>query len=81
MARQSGDPVDASILSFLTTGRVVSHYLSGTQTRRIGPLVEQYPEPKLRDSSRLAAKYGIDDGDWVKRDHTPFRRWSFRRWW
>ena len=32
---------------YLTTGRVVSHYLSGTQTRRIGPLVEQYPEPRL----------------------------------
>ncbi len=27
----------------LTTGRVVSQYLSGTQTRRIGPLVDQYP--------------------------------------
>jgi assimilatory nitrate reductase catalytic subunit len=34
----------------LTTGRVVSQFLSGTQTRRIGPLVEQY---------------GISDGDWV----------------
>ena len=29
----------------LTTGRVVSHYLSGTQTRRIGALVDQYPQP------------------------------------
>ena len=30
---------------WLTTGRVVSQYLSGTQTRRIGGLVDQYPEP------------------------------------
>jgi assimilatory nitrate reductase catalytic subunit len=32
-----------SIPLFLTTGRVVSQFLSGTQTRRIGPLVKQYP--------------------------------------
>ena len=37
----------ASFPMLLTTGRVVSQYLSGTQTRRIGPLVEQYPEPRL----------------------------------
>jgi assimilatory nitrate reductase catalytic subunit len=41
-------------------------YLSGTQTRRIGPLVEQYPEPLLEIHPRLAAKFGIADGDWVK---------------
>ena len=41
-------------------------YLSGTQTRRIGPLVEQYPEPRLEVNPRLAAKFGISDGDWVK---------------
>jgi assimilatory nitrate reductase catalytic subunit len=64
--RPSGDPVDTEYPLFLTTGRVVSHYLSGTQTRRIGPLVEQYPEPKLELHPRLAAKYGIVDGDWVK---------------
>ena len=34
----------------LTTGRVVSQFLSGTQTRRIGPLVDQYPEPLHRDA-------------------------------
>jgi assimilatory nitrate reductase catalytic subunit len=44
----------------------VSHYLSGTQTRRIGPLVEQYPEPKVEIHPRLAAKYEIEDGDWVR---------------
>jgi assimilatory nitrate reductase catalytic subunit len=50
---------------FLTTGRVVSHFLSGTQTRRIGPLVEQYPEPRIEMHPRLAAKAGIADGDWT----------------
>jgi assimilatory nitrate reductase catalytic subunit len=64
--RTTGDPVDAEYPILLTTGRVVSHYLSGTQTRRIGPLVDQYPEPKMEIHPRLAAKYGIADGDWVR---------------
>ena len=54
-----------SIRSFLTTGRVVSQFLSGTQTRRIGPLVDQYPEPRIEMHPRLAAKLGIADGDWA----------------
>lgn len=49
----------------LTTGRVVSQFLSGTQTRRIGPLVDQYPEPKLELHPNLAAELGIKDGDWA----------------
>jgi assimilatory nitrate reductase catalytic subunit len=64
--RPAGDPVDTEYPILLTTGRVVSHYLSGTQTRRIGPLVEQYPEPKIEIHPVLAAKFGIADGDWVK---------------
>jgi assimilatory nitrate reductase catalytic subunit len=50
---------------YLTTGRVVSQFLSGTQTRRIGPLVKQYPEPRIELHPRLAAKLGIQDGDWA----------------
>lgn len=50
---------------FLTTGRVVSQFLSGTQTRRIGPLVKQYPEPRIELHPRLAEKLGIADGDWA----------------
>jgi assimilatory nitrate reductase catalytic subunit len=50
---------------FLTTGRVVSQFLSGTQTRRIGPLVRQYAEPRIELHPRLAAKLGIEDGDWA----------------
>ena len=50
---------------YLTTGRVVSQFLSGTQTRRIGPLVKQYPEPRIEMHPRLAAKLGIADGDWA----------------
>lgn len=50
---------------FLTTGRVVSQFLSGTQTRRIGPLVKQYPEPRIELHPRLATKLGVADHDWV----------------
>ena len=63
--RESGDPVDAVYPVYLTTGRVVSQYLSGTQTRRIGGLVDIYPEPRLEIHPRLAEQHGIKDKDWV----------------
>jgi assimilatory nitrate reductase catalytic subunit len=59
------EDTDAEYPIILTTGRVVSQFLSGTQTRRIGPLVDQYPEPRIEMHPRLAAQYGIADGDWV----------------
>ena len=59
------EDVDAEYPIMLTTGRVVSQFLSGTQTRRIGPLVEQYPEPRIEIHPRLAQKLGINDGDWT----------------
>jgi assimilatory nitrate reductase catalytic subunit len=60
------EDVDADYPVILTTGRVVSQYLSGTQTRRIGPLVDQYPEPRVEMHPRLAEGLGVADGDWVK---------------
>jgi assimilatory nitrate reductase catalytic subunit len=63
--RESGDPVSEEFPTYLTTGRVVSQYLSGTQTRRIGALVDQYPEPRLEIHPRLAEQHGIKEGDWV----------------
>jgi assimilatory nitrate reductase catalytic subunit len=63
--RDSGDPPDDSYPLYLTTGRVISHYLSGTQTRRIGPLVEQCPEPRVELHPRLAERYHIQTDDWV----------------
>ena len=59
------EDVDEDYPVILTTGRVVSHFLSGTQTRRIGPLVEQYPEPRVEIHPQLAAKMGIGEGDWT----------------
>lgn len=63
--RESGDPVDATFPVYLTTGRVVSQYLSGTQTRRIGPLVDQCPAPRVEMHPTLAAAHGLQDGDRV----------------
>jgi assimilatory nitrate reductase catalytic subunit len=59
------EDVDAEFPIILTTGRVVSQFLSGTQTRRIGPLVDQYPEPQLELHPQLAARLQIADGDWT----------------
>ena len=61
--RESAEVVDDEYPIWLTTGRVVSQYLSGTQTRRIGALVRQYPEPLCEMHPRLAEQLGVADGD------------------
>jgi assimilatory nitrate reductase catalytic subunit len=63
--RPPAEEVDSEYPIILTTGRVVSHYLSGTQTRRIGPLVEQYPEPRVEIHPQLSGQLSIRDGEWV----------------
>jgi len=50
----------------LTTGRVVYQYLSGNQTRRIGFLVQQCPEPYVEIHPETALKLKINDGEKVK---------------
>ena len=51
---------------FYTTGRVIFHYLSGNQTRRIGALVENAPEPYVEIHPLAAEKLGIEAGDIVR---------------
>src|SRR5512142_2624281 len=50
----------------LTTGRVVSQYLSGSQTRRIGALVNQTPGPFCELHPRLADQLDVATGDFVR---------------
>jgi assimilatory nitrate reductase catalytic subunit len=50
----------------LTSGRVVYQYLSGNQTRRIGFLVEQCPEPYVEIHPATAMKLKVNDGERVK---------------
>ena len=64
--RPPAEDVDEDYPVILTTGRVVSQFLSGSQTRRIGPLVAQQPEPTVEMHPRLAARLGIRDGDRVR---------------
>lgn len=63
--RPPAEVTDDEYPVILTSGRVVSQFLSGTQTRRIGPLVEQYPEPKIEIHPQLADRLDIRDGSWA----------------
>jgi assimilatory nitrate reductase catalytic subunit len=49
----------------LTTGRVIYHYLSGSQTRRTPFLLEMAPCPWVELHEQAAERLGIADGDWV----------------
>jgi len=49
-----------------TSGRIVHQYLSGNQTRRIGFLVQQCPEPFVEIHPETAREYNIRDGERVK---------------
>ncbi len=50
----------------LSTGRVVFHYLSGNQTRRIEALRNLCPDPYVEIHPNLAKKYNIAHGEMVK---------------
>ncbi|MBI3301131.1 MAG: molybdopterin oxidoreductase family protein [Deltaproteobacteria bacterium] len=69
--RPPAEDVDADYPIIMTSGRVVSQYLSGTQTRRIGPLVDQYPGPQVELHPQLAETLGVKTGDLV---HVESRR-------
>jgi len=64
--RPPAEDVDAEYPVIFTSGRVVSQYLSGTQTRRIGPLVRQFPEPLVEMHPEMAARVGVRTGDRVR---------------
>lgn len=64
--RPPGEVTDSEFPVVLTTGRVVSQYLSGTQTRRIGKLVGLYPEPLVEIHPELAARYNIRQRELIK---------------
>ena len=50
----------------LTTGRVVYHYLSGNQTRRIQFLHDMCPEPYVEVHPETAEKYGIEHEERIR---------------
>jgi assimilatory nitrate reductase catalytic subunit len=50
---------------YLTTGRILRHYQSGTQTRRVGELRQAAPEPFVELHPSLAQSLSIADGEMV----------------
>ncbi|MBO0720201.1 MAG: molybdopterin-dependent oxidoreductase, partial [Blastocatellia bacterium] len=50
---------------YLTTGRVLAHYQSGAQTRRIEKLHDLAAHPRAEMHPKVAGLYGLCDGDSV----------------
>src|SRR5690606_34036123 len=48
---------------YLVTGRVLTQYQSGAQTRRVAQLVAAEPEPYVEVHPLLARRHGIGPGD------------------
>ncbi len=61
--RASAEEPDAEYPLLLTTGRVVSQYQSGAQTRRVAELNAAAPGPFVELHPRLAARLGASEGD------------------
>ncbi len=51
---------------YLTTGRIMAQYQSGTQTRRIAALMQGSPEAFVQIHPSMARTYGIGDGEPVR---------------
>ncbi|MCL3997363.1 molybdopterin oxidoreductase family protein [Streptomyces lavenduligriseus] len=61
--RATAEEPDAEYPLLLTTGRVVSQYQSGAQTRRVAELNAAAPGPFVELHPRLAARLGAAEGD------------------
>ena len=63
------DPVEMPDRSYpyvLTTGRVMQHYQSGNQTRRVGALNAALPDARVELHPDLARRHGIEANDIVR---------------
>lgn len=63
--REPAERTDRDFPLYLTTGRVLRHYQSGAQTRRVSELSAAEPEPFVELNPRLAGRHGIADGDLI----------------
>jgi len=64
--RAVAEDIDETYDVYLTTGRVLQHYQSGAQTRRVPALVEAVPDVFVELHPQLAARVGVDDGASVR---------------
>jgi len=60
------EEIDTDYPIYLTTGRVLAHYQSGAQTRRVGQLVDASPEPFVELHPDLAERLGVEPGSLVR---------------
>ena len=64
--RDPAEMPDAEYPLYLTTGRLLYQYHSGTMSRRAPGLVEKAPECRVEMAAADAASYGIADGQQVR---------------
>ncbi len=64
--RDSAEMPDRNFPFFLTTGRLLAHYQTGAQTRRVRELAEAEPEPFVEIHPSVARMHGIAQGDLVR---------------
>jgi assimilatory nitrate reductase catalytic subunit len=57
---------DSEYPLYLTTGRLMAHYQSGTQTRRIPALMQSSPSAFVQIHPSMARTYGVGEGDEVR---------------
>ncbi|MFB6725579.1 molybdopterin oxidoreductase family protein [Kribbella sp. NPDC056345] len=60
--RPVADDLSGAAPMYLVTGRLLQHYQSGAQTRRVPELAEAEPEVFAEIHPRVAAQLGISDG-------------------
>jgi assimilatory nitrate reductase catalytic subunit len=60
------DDVRGDAPTYLVTGRVLQHYQSGAQTRRVPELDRLVPEPYVEIHPFLGLRVGVADGDRVR---------------
>ena len=60
--RPADEEPDHDFPMHLTTGRVMGHYQSGTQTRRVAELDDESPEPFVEMHPQIARLFGIGEG-------------------
>ena len=64
--RPAAEEPDDDFPLYLTTGRVLLHYQSGAQTRRVKQLQEAEPDPFVEIHPETAGAFGIVNGDAVR---------------
>lgn len=75
--RGPAEEIDREYGLYLTTGRVLAHYQTGTLTRRVDKLQEMAPDPVAEIHPDVASRHRIAEGDLVtlasRRGRATFR--------